>query len=218
MNERARILNVIEILEATYRDPHIALKSANPFQLLVSVILSAQCTDVRVNQVTPVLFERFPDVRSMSEAPIEELEELIRTTGFFRNKAKNIKAASRIIVERFKGKLPRTMEEMVTIPGVGRKTANIVLYNAYGVIAGIAVDTHVKRLAKRLGMTLEDNPIKIERDLMAIVPKKDWGEITYVLINHGRQICKARKPNCPECPVRDVCPSVKQFIDLQQYT
>ena len=218
MNERARILNVIEILEATYRDPHIALKSANPFQLLVSVILSAQCTDVRVNQVTPVLFERFPDVRSMSEAPIEELEELIRTTGFFRNKAKNIKAASRIIVERFKGELPRTMEEMVTIPGVGRKTANIVLYNAYGVIAGIAVDTHVKRLAKRLGMTLEDNPIKIERDLMAIVPKKDWGKITYVLINHGRQICKARKPNCPECPVRDVCPSVKQFIDLQQYT
>jgi len=218
MNEKDRILNVIEILESTYGDTRIALKSANPFQLLVSVILSAQCTDVRVNQVTPVLFEWFPDVRSMSEAPIEELEELIRTTGFFRNKAKNIKAASRIIVERFKGELPRTMEEMVTIPGVGRKTANIVLYNAYGVIAGIAVDTHVKRLAKRLGMTLEDNPIKIERDLMAIVPKKDWGKITYVLINHGRQICKARKPNCPECPVRDVCPSVKQFIDLQQYT
>ncbi len=216
MNEKDRILNVIEILKATYGDAHIALKSENPFQLLVSVILSAQCTDVRVNQVTPVLFDRFPDVRSMSEAPIEELEELIRTTGFFRNKAKNIKAASRIIVERFKGKLPRTMEEMVTIPGVGRKTANIVLYNVYGVIAGIAVDTHVKRLAKRLGMTLEDNPIKIERDLMAIVPKKDWGEITYVLINHGRQICKARKPNCRECPVRGVCPSVKQFIDLQQ--
>jgi len=216
MNEKNRILNVIEILESTYRDPRIALKSANPFQLLVSVILSAQCTDVRVNQVTPVLFERFPDVRSMSEAPIEELEELIRPTGFFRNKAKNIRAASRIIVERFEGELPRTMEEMVTIPGVGRKTANIVLYNAYGVIAGIAVDTHVKRLAKRLGMTLEDNPIKIERDLMAIVPKKDWGKITYVLINHGRQICKARKPGCRECPVRDVCPSVKQFIDLQQ--
>jgi len=211
MNERARILNVIEILEATYGDAHIALKSANPFQLLVSVILSAQCTDVRVNQVTPVLFERFPDVRSMSEAPIEELEEIIRSTGFFRNKSKNIKAASRIIVERFKGELPRTMEEMVTIPGVGRKTANIVLYNAYGVIAGIAVDTHVRRLAKRLGMTREDNPIKIERDLMAIVPKKDWGEITYVLINHGRQICKARKPTCSKCPVRNACPSVKQF-------
>ncbi len=211
MNEKARILNVIEILEATYGDARIALKSANPFQLLVSVILSAQCTDVRVNKVTPVLFGRFPDVRSMSEAPIEELEELIRPTGFFRNKAKNIKAASRIIVERFKGELPRTMEEMVTIPGVGRKTANIVLYNAYGVIAGIAVDTHVKRLAKRLGMTREDNPIKIERDLMAIVPKKDWGKITYVLINHGRQICKARKPDCRECPVQNICPSVKQF-------
>ncbi|MBW1965549.1 MAG: endonuclease III [Deltaproteobacteria bacterium] len=211
MNEKARILNVIEILEAKYGNAHIALKSTNPFQLLISVILSAQCTDVRVKKVTPVLFERFPDVRSMSEAPIEELEELIRSTGFFRNKAKNIKAASGIIVEHFKGELPRTMEEMVTIPGVGRKTANIVLYNAYGVIAGIAVDTHVKRLAKRLGMTSEDNPIKIERDLMAIVPKKDWGEITYVLINHGRQICKARKPSCRECPVRNVCPSVKQF-------
>ena len=218
MNEKARILNIIEILEATYRDAHIALKSASPFQLLVSVILSAQCTDVRVNQVTPVLFGRFPDVRSMSEAPMEELEELIRPTGFFRNKAKNIKAASRIIMERFKGELPRTMEEMVTIPGVGRKTANIVLYNAYGVIAGIAVDTHVKRLAKRLGMTRESSPIKIEQDLMAIVPKKDWGKITYVLINHGRQICKARKPDCRECPVQNTCPSFEQFIDLQQYT
>lgn len=211
MNERTRILNVIEILEATYGDAHIALKSSNPFQLLISVILSAQCTDVRVNKVTPVLFERFPDVRSMSEAPVEELEELIRSTGFFRNKAKNIKAASRIILERFKGELPRTMEEMLTIPGVGRKTANIILYNAYGVIAGIAVDTHVKRLAKRLGMTSEDNPVKIERDLMSIVPKKDWGKITYVLINHGRQICKARKPACSKCPVRNVCPSVNEF-------
>ena len=198
MNEKNRILNVIEILESTYRDPRIALKSANPFQLLVSVILSAQCTDVRVNQVTPVLFERFPDVRSMSEAPIEELEELIRTTGFFRNKAKNIRAASRIIVERFEGELPRTMEEMVTIPGVGRKTANIVLYNAYGVIAGIAVDTHVKRLAKRLGMTLEDNPIKIERDLMAIVPKKDLS-VTVAIVKPVRNIIQngSRKISIP---------------------
>ena len=212
MNEKARILNVIEILEATYRDAHVALKSTNPFQLLVSVILSSQCTDVRVNQVTPVLFGRFSDVRSMSEAPIKELEELIRPAGFFRNKAKNIKAASRIILERFEGEIPRTMEEMTTIPGVGRKTANIVLYNAFGVIAGIAVDTHVKRLAKRLGMTREDNPIKIERDLMAIVPKKDWGKITYVLINHGRQVCKARKPGCCKCHVQNICPSVEQFI------
>jgi len=212
MNERTRILNVIEILEATYQDARIALKSTDPFQLLVSVILSAQCTDVRVNQVTPVLFGRFPDARSMSEAPIKELEELIRPTGFFRNKAKNIKAASRIIVGRFEGKIPRTMEEMVSIPGVGRKTANIVLYNTYGVNAGIAVDTHVKRLAKRLGMTREDNPVKIERDLMAIVPKKDWGKITYILIDHGRKICKARKPDCYKCPVQNICPSVGQFI------
>jgi endonuclease-3 len=212
MNEKARILHVIKTLNTVYGDAHIALKSKDPFQLLVSVILSAQCTDVRVNKVTPVLFERFPDVRSMSEAPLEELEELIKSTGFFRNKAKNIKAASKIIIERFNGELPMTMEEMITIPGVGRKTANIMLYNAFGVIAGIAVDTHVKRLAKRLGMTSETDPNKIERDLMAIVPKKDWGKITYVLINHGRQVCKSRKPLCNKCPVQDACPSAKQFI------
>jgi endonuclease III len=212
MNEKARILHVIKTLKTVYGDAHIALKSKDPFQLLVSVILSAQCTDVRVNQVTPVLFKRFPDVRSMSEAPLEELEELIRSTGFFRNKAKNIKAASKIIIERFNGELPRTMDEMITIPGVGRKTANIMLYNAFGIIAGIAVDTHVKRLAKRLGMTSETDPNKIERDLMAIVPKKDWGKITYVLINHGRQICRARKPLCNKCPVQDACPSAKQFL------
>jgi len=212
MNEKARILHVIKTLKTVYGDAHIALKSKDPFQLLVSVILSAQCTDVRVNQVTPVLFKRFPDVRSMSEAPLEELEELIRSTGFFRNKAKNIKAASKIIIERFNGELPRTMDEMITIPGVGRKTANIMLYNAFGIIAGIAVDTHVKRLAKRLGMTSETDPNKIERDLMAIVPKKDWGTITYVLINHGRQICRARKPLCNKCPVQDACPSAKQFL------
>ncbi len=212
MNEKARILHVIKTLKTVYGDAHIALKSKDPFQLLVSVILSAQCTDVRVNQVTPVLFKRFPDVRSMSEAPLEELEELIRSTGFFRNKAKNIKSASKIIIERFNGELPRTMDEMITIPGVGRKTANIMLYNAFGIIAGIAVDTHVKRLAKRLGMTSEKDPNKIERDLMAIVPKKDWGTITYVLINHGRQICRARKPLCNKCPVQDACPSAKQFL------
>jgi len=205
--EKDRIQKVLEILENTYPDAHIALKSRTPFQLLVTVILSAQCTDVRVNKVTPALFERFPDVKSMSEAPIEELENLIRSTGFFRNKAKNIKAASRLILERFGGKIPRTMKDMLTLPGVARKTANIVLYNAYGVIAGIAVDTHVKRLAKRLGMTNEVNAVKIERDLMAIVPRENWGKISYVLINHGRQICTARKPRCPECPVRDICPS-----------
>ncbi|NIA08789.1 MAG: endonuclease III [Nitrospiraceae bacterium] len=205
--ERDRIQKVLKILQKTYPDAHIALKSRTPFQLLVTVILSAQCTDVRVNKVTPALFERFPDVKSMSEAPIEELEKLIRSTGFFRNKAKNIKAASELILERFRGKIPETMEDMLMLPGVARKTANIVLYNVYGVIAGIAVDTHVKRLARRLGMTKEVNAVKIERDLMAIIPKKDWGEISYVLIDHGRQICTARKPRCPECPVRDICPS-----------
>ncbi len=207
MDEKERIQKVLEILKDTYPDAHIALRSRTPFQLLVTVILSAQCTDVRVNKVTPALFERFPDVKSMSEAPIEELEDLIRSTGFFRNKAKNIKAASRLILGRFGGEVPRTMEDMLRLPGVARKTANIVLYNAYGVIAGIAVDTHVRRLARRLGMTRETNALKIERDLMAIVPRKDWGKISYVLIDHGRQICTARRPGCHDCPVRDMCPS-----------
>ena len=209
--QSARLNKVLEILEATYPDARTALKSENPFQLLVSVILSAQCTDVRVNQVTPALFARFPDVGSMSQAPIEDLEEIIRPTGFFRNKAKNIKAAARLITEHFGGEIPKTMDEMITLPGVARKTANVVLHNAYGIIAGIAVDTHVKRLAKRLGMSRENNPVKIERDLMAIVPKKDWGRISYILINHGRQICTAVKPGCVKCPAQDLCPSAGEF-------
>ena len=207
--ERERIRKIIGILKEMYPNAHIALRFKNPFQLLVSVILSAQCTDERVNQVTAVLFSKYPDAQSMAEAPIEELEQLVRPTGFFRNKARNIKEAARMIVERYGGRVPDTMEELLSLPGVARKTANIVLYQAYGKVEGIAVDTHVKRLARRLGMTREENPVKIERDLMEVVPRQDWGPITYMLIEHGRRVCKARKPACDICRLRELCPSAK---------
>uniref|UniRef100_UPI004049504C endonuclease III n=1 Tax=Dissulfurimicrobium sp. TaxID=2022436 RepID=UPI004049504C len=205
--ERERIKETLEILKNQYKDAKIALKYKNPFELLVSVILSAQCTDIKVNEVTPILFNRFPDIKTMAEAPIEELESIIRPTGFFRNKAKNIKEAARRIIEDYNGRLPDTMEEMIKLPGVARKTANIVLYNVYGVVSGIAVDTHVKRLSIRLGITREKDPVKIEKDLMELIPPKDWGTISYVLIEHGRNICNAKKPLCAQCPVRGLCPS-----------
>ncbi|MGQ9744901.1 MAG: endonuclease III [Dissulfurimicrobium sp.] len=205
--ERERIKETLEILKNQYKGAKIALKYKNPFELLVSVILSAQCTDIKVNEVTPILFNRFPDIKTMAEAPIEELESIIRPTGFFRNKAKNIKEAARRIIEDYNGRLPDTMEEMIKLPGVARKTANIVLYNVYGVVSGIAVDTHVKRLSIRLGITREKDPVKIEKDLMELIPPKDWGTISYVLIEHGRNICNAKKPLCAQCPVRGLCPS-----------
>jgi endonuclease-3 len=205
--EMKRIERALEILKNQYKGAKIALKYKNPFELLVSVILSAQCTDIKVNEVTPILFSRFPSIKTMAEAPIEELESIIRPTGFFRNKAKNIKEAARRIIEDYNGRLPDTMEEMIKLPGVARKTANIVLYNVYGIVSGIAVDTHVKRLSMRLGITREKDPVKIEKDLMELIPQKDWGTISYVLIEHGRNICDAKKPLCAQCPVRGLCPS-----------
>ena len=210
--EKDRMAEALEILEAEYPDAYIALHYDDPFQLLVAVILSAQCTDVRVNKVTPALLREIPDAYHMAEAPVEKIEELIRSTGFFRNKAKNIKAAARMIIEKFNGKVPNTMEDMLKLPGVARKTANVVLYNAYGVIEGIAVDTHVKRLSKRLGMTKHDDPVKIEKDLMEIVDREKWGQVTYLLIEHGRNVCKARKPQCGRCVVQKLCPSAKEFL------
>lgn len=203
---------IVEILEKTYPDAHIALDFKTPFQLLVSVILSAQCTDVRVNLVTPRLFERFPDAKNMAEAPVEELEDLVRSTGFFRNKAKNIKAASRMITDQFGGELPCTMKEMLKLPGVARKTANIVLTQAFGVVEGIAVDTHVKRLSSRLGFSTEKTPEKIEKDLMELIPFEKWGKISYILIEHGRKVCNARRPMCGECRVREYCPSADESL------
>ncbi len=210
--ERERINKILKILKETYKGAHIALHYQDPFQLLVAVILSAQCTDKQVNKITPLLFERFPTPEAMAKAPLEEIEELIRSTGFYRNKAKNIKEAARLITEKFGGKVPDNMEDLLSLPGVARKTANIVLFNAFGKIEGIAVDTHVKRLAQRLGLTKQKDPVKIEKDLMKIIPKEDWGIITYVLIEHGRNICKAKKPLCEECPVKELCPSAKEFL------
>ena len=210
--EKERINKILKILKETYQRPKIALRYQDPFQLLVAVILSAQCTDKQVNKVTPSLFKKFPTPETMANAPIEELEELIRSTGFFRNKAKNIKAAAKLIKEKFNGKVPETMEELTSLPGVARKTANIVLFNAFGKIEGIAVDTHVKRVAQRLGLTKHKDPVKIEKDLMKIIPKEDWGIITFILIEHGRKICKARKPLCDKCPVKDLCPSAQKFL------
>ncbi len=209
MTEKQRIKEIITRLEKEYGQAHIALEYKDPFQLLVAVILSAQCTDVRVNMITPALFKKFPGPRQMAEADVGEIEEIIRSCGFFRNKAKNIKAAAKMIVEEFGGRVPDTMKDLLRLPGVARKTANVVLFNAFGVTEGIAVDTHVRRLANRLGLSREKDPVKIERELMEKIPKKLWGRITYLLIDHGRKICKARKPLCGDCILRDLCPYYK---------
>ncbi len=202
-----RGIEVARRLKKAYPNGKIALQFNDPFQLLVAVILSAQCTDVRVNKVTPVLFKRLPDARAFANAPVEEIEELIRSTGFFRNKAKNIKASARMIVEEYGDKVPETMAELVKLPGVARKTANVVIFNAFGRSEGIAVDTHVKRLSNRLGLTKSKNPEVIEKDLMKKYPRSLWGPITYLLIEHGRAVCKARKPACSRCVLNDICPS-----------
>ncbi len=210
MDKKKRIMEIIKRLEREYDRPGTALKFNNPFELLVAVVLSAQCTDDRVNKITPTLFKRFPGPREMAEADLEEVEELVRSCSFFRNKAKNIHAAAKMIVERFGGKVPDNMEDLIKLPGVARKTANVVLYNAFGKNEGIAVDTHVKRLVKRLGICQEKNPVKIEKELMEIVPREYWGPVTYLLIEHGRRVCKAKNPDCARCVLRDICPSAKK--------
>ena len=182
-----------------------ALHYGNPFELLVATILSAQCTDERVNQVTPALFERYPTPQDYAESDIAELEALIRPTGFFRNKAKSIKGMAAAIVEKHGGEVPPDLEAMVKLPGVGRKTANVVLGDAFGV-PGITVDTHVRRLSQRLGLTKNDDPVKIEFDLMEIIPKDRWIAFSHQMILHGRNLCKARKPQCGECPLLAHCP------------
>jgi len=190
-----------ELLEH-YPNPRCELNHENPFELLVATILSAQCTDVRVNKVTPALFKAYPTPEAMSEAPLDHLEELVRTTGFFRNKAKSLKEASQTIVEDFNGTVPDTMEELLTLRGAARKTANVVLGNAYGINEGVVVDTHVKRISNRLGLTKEKkNTNKIERDLMALFPRETWTNLSHLMIHHGRNACKARISEPPEHPV-----------------
>lgn len=195
------------LLKKSYPRAKTALIFGSPLEMLVSTILSAQCTDDRVNKVTAGLFKKYRTCEDYIKAKPEDLQNDIRPTGFYRNKAKNIQGASRVMLDDFGGAVPRKMEEILTLPGVARKTANVVLGNAYGTIEGIVVDTHVIRLAGRLGLTMQKDPGKIEKDLMAIVPKKDWLLISNLLIDHGRKICKARSPKCGECMLNKLCPS-----------
>jgi endonuclease III len=194
-------------LRAAYPDAHCALDHANPYQLLVATILSAQCTDKRVNIVTPELFRRYPSAPALADAEREELEERIRSTGFFRSKAKSLMGMARALVERHGGRVPDTMEELTKLPGVGRKTANVILGNAFDRNEGIVVDTHVTRLANRLGLTRETDPVKIEAALMPLFPREQWTMLSHLLIEHGRQICVARVPRCEQCVLNDICPS-----------
>lgn len=201
-----RVGKIISILKKEYPKARIALNFGNPLQVLVATILSAQCTDTRVNMVTPALFKKYKTAKDFAKANLAEFQQEIRSTGFYRAKAKNIINSAKIIVEKFAGKVPDTMADLITLPGVARKTANIVLYNGFGKVEGIAVDTHVRRLSQRLGFSKSDDPVKIEQDLMREVPKRDWGTVSYVLIDLGRAICQARKPLCPKCVVNKLCP------------
>ncbi len=198
---------ILARLKREYPDAHCELDRESPFQLLVATILSAQCTDKRVNMVTPLLFETFPTAAALAEAPTEKLEDLIRSTGFFRNKAKSLIGLGKALAERHGGEVPDTMEELVRLPGVGRKTANVVLGNAFNRNEGVVVDTHVGRLSNRLGLTRETDPVKVERDLMPLFPRQDWALLAHLLIFHGRRVCVARAPRCDRCVLSDICPS-----------
>jgi endonuclease III len=194
-------------LAAAYPDAHCALDFTTPFQLLVATILSAQCTDKRVNLVTPALFARYPTPRALATANPSDVEELIKSTGFFRNKAKSLIGMATAVVDSHEGVIPDDMDSLVELPGVGRKTANVILGNAYGKNDGVVVDTHVSRLSHRLALTKETDPVKIERDLVQLFPSEQWTMLSHLLIEHGRQVCEARRPKCEICPLNDLCPS-----------
>ncbi len=204
-NQRAA--EILQRLSKRFTGARIALKYSNPVQLMVAVILSAQCTDKKVNEVTAVLFKKYKTAKDFAKANLSVFEREIRPTGFYRMKARNIIAACKIIGSKYKGRLPRTMAEMLTLPGVARKSANVILGNAYGVVEGIAVDTHVMRISQRLGLTKFSDPVKIERELMELFPRARWFDLTYKIIEHGRNICDAKKPKCSLCPLNDICPS-----------
>jgi endonuclease-3 len=205
---KQRALEILVRLKRLYPDATCSLNYETPVQLLVATILSAQCTDERVNLVTPELFRQFPDAAAIASADLTEIETLIKSTGFYRNKAKNIQAACHMIVTQFTGQVPKLMEELLKLPGVARKTANVVLAHAYGINAGVTVDTHVKRLSNRLGLTEHSDPVRIERDLMELLPQADWENWSIRLIYHGRAVCTARNPACDRCILADLCPSV----------
>ncbi|MEM6655234.1 MAG: endonuclease III [Planctomycetota bacterium] len=199
---------VLRRLKAEYPDADCALNHDTPLQLLVATILSAQCTDARVNLVTPALFAKYPDAHALAAAPLESIEKLVQSTGFFRNKAKNIKSCCQTLVENYGGEVPRTLEELVPLAGIGRKTANVVLGVAYGIASGVVVDTHVGRLSRRMGLTAETDPVKVERDLIALLPKRQWVDFSHRMIYHGRAVCDARRPKCDACSMRRFCPRV----------
>lgn len=209
---RARARSIIDALRDAYPGARCALHHESPFQLLIATILSAQCTDERVNRVTPALFHRFPDAAAMAEADVDELEQLVQSTGFFRQKARNIQAAARIIVERHGGTVPCTVDELRQLPGAARKTANVVVSNCFPENAdGIAVDTHVQRIARRLGLSRTFPPEQVERDLMRLIDRDDWNDVTHLLIDHGRAACSARAPQCETCPIAELCPSHARY-------
>ena len=211
LEPKQRTAKIIELLEKQYPNAKTALNYTSPLEILVATMLSAQTTDMTVNIVTQTLFKKYHTAEDYAKADIKELEQDIRSTGFYHNKARNLQNCCRLLIEKFHSQVPKTMEELLELPGVARKTANIVLYNAYGTIAGIAVDTHVRRLSERLGLTQQKDQDKIEKDLMQITPKEKWMELTDLLIFHGRQICVARKPKCEVCVLNKICPSAFTF-------
>ena len=206
---RAWARAIVRRLRGEYPDAECALLHKNPFELIAATILSAQCTDEMVNKVTPELFRRYPTAEKLARARQESVEKLVKSTGFFRNKAKNLRGTAKGVVENFGGEVPRTMEELLTLPGVARKTANVVLSVAYGIADGIVVDTHVKRITNRLGITVQTDPVKVERELVGLLPRKDWIDISHLLIWHGRKVCTARRPACDRCILADRCPSAE---------
>ncbi len=211
LEPKHRVEKIIEILEIQYPSAKTALNFTNPLEILVATILSAQTTDITVNAVTKELFKRYQNAEDYANANIEELEQVVHSTGFYHNKAKNIQKCCQLLVEKFHSQVPKTMEELLELPGVARKTANIVLYNAFGVTAGIAIDTHVTRLSQRLGLTQQKDQNKIEKDLMQITPKEKWMPLTDLLIFHGRKVCNAKKPHCEVCVLNKICPSAFTF-------
>ena len=204
MNPAAKIGPILKILDEVYPDAHCTLDFTNPLELLVATVLSAQCTDVKVNQVTPKVFKKYPTAAAYAAAPLAELEEAFHPTGFFRQKAKSVQGICQALVEQFDGEVPASLEELVKLPGIGRKTANVILGNAFG-IPGITVDTHLGRVSQRLGLTANKDPVKIEFDLMPLVPQEDWTKFSHQMIWHGRSLCTAKKPQCPVCPLRPYC-------------
>lgn len=198
---------IFQLLLAEYPDAHCELVHEGPYQLTAATILSAQCTDKRVNMVTPELFRRYPTPEALANAKLEDVEEIVRSTGFYRAKAKNLIGMASVLVDKFGGQVPKTIRELIQLPGVGRKTANVVLGNAFGINEGMVVDTHIGRLSRRLGFTKETDPIKIERDLMALFPSKDWTILAHLLIFHGRRVCESRRPKCEVCVLHKLCPS-----------